>query len=373
MLLTLVSMAVVAADPTPAQPKQAVTGVMQANLALVVTLQPLIATQSVFRDDANAKQIRAALEGLAKINHGLGSDPKAANAPIAALFNEELTAAKDEFASGHRDAARDRLKGITSMCLACHSRTLVEKDFADPGKLVDSLKLGPVERAEYYAATRQFDRAKETWEKVLAAPPASDSDAFDQARALRLAVVTLVRAKAEPAALVKLLEPQAARADYPNFVRASIKQWLADTKAWQAEKFDAAKQSPAKLVAKAKALLQATKLDSLPQPDEARLVSNMRAAAYAQEALELDPAGKERGQALFLLGLATSALADPELWQLDALYLEMCVRENPHSELARACVARLSERLYYGFNGSRGGPLPAGYVTRLGELKTLAK
>lgn len=373
MLLALVTMAVVAGDSKPAAKAADTKSAMRTNLSLVVLLQPLIATQSVFRDDKNAAKIRDAIESLSKVNHALSADPRASNAPIAALFNQEIDNAKAEFAVGNRDAARDRLKGLTSMCLACHARTMVEEDFVDSGKAIDSLALGPVERAEFYAATRQFERARQAWEKVLSSKPASDVEAFEQSRALRLAVVTLVRAKAEPAAVVKLLEPQAARADFPGFVRDAVKQWLADAKAWQAERYDLSKQTPDKLIARAKALLKATKLDSLPQPDDSRLVANMRAAAYAQEALDLDPNGKSRPEALFLLGLATSALADPELWQLDALYLEMCVRENPHTEIARACVARLSERLYYGFNGSRGGPLPAGYVTRLGELKTLAK
>lgn len=365
-------LALLAAPPLAPEETALRHALMRQNLMQVAVLQPYLASPAAFRAPENRTAIDGALTGLAQVRHGQDAEEPGV-APMASLFNDELRRARGEFTAGQHDAARIRLRGLTGMCLACHSRTLVTKDFEDLGHLVDALDLAPLEKAELYAATRQFEKARKEWTVGLTTPAKDDSEAFTQAQALRQAVVTLVRSQENPRALLTLLGTQARRTDLPGFTQRSLPRWMSGVLTMQREDVDLGAAPVATLVDRARALLASTRAAEVVVPDDFQLVPNMRAAAMLQAALERDPTGPTRGEALYLLGVATATQAEPTLWQLDSLYLETCIRENPHTALAAKCVDRLGARLSYAYNGFPGGPLPGELAPHIGVLRMMAE
>jgi tetratricopeptide (TPR) repeat protein len=367
--------AVLLAPPAPTPPKAQLEPSMQAALSAVVVLQPLVASPVAFRDPANAAQVRASLDVLTPLEHFFtkpaGPTPPAAG--IATLFTRELEKSRKDFDAGRTEDARMRLRSITALCFGCHQREPAAQDPKTAAPLMDTLKLTPLERASVYASTRQLDRALAEWDRIFATTPSNDVEAFEQTEAVRFALSVAVQGKDDPAIAIALLEKNKDRKELPRFTTVQMAQWLVEAKAWQAERFDAAKQKPAALVARAKALMANSRIEKGPTADDARLVSHLRAAGYLQEALRREPAAPFRGEALYLLGVVSAAVADPTLWRLEWITLESCVRENPKSALAKKCADRLTERTYFSYTGRGGLDLPAGVAADLGVLHGIAR
>ncbi len=182
-----------------------------------------------------------------------------------------------------------------------------------------------------------------------------------------------MRAKDDAAATVSLVRTQWLRKDVPPYLVVTLEAWLLDAKAWQAEGFSAAKQTPLAPFERARALIDTAGARDLLLAREADRVKLLRATAYLSLALEKQPSAPWRGEALYLLGVATTAVQDPDLWELDGLYLEACVRENPHTPLAMRCADRLVERTVFGFTGSGGTRLPGDVAAHLERVRALAR
>ncbi|MCU0699239.1 MAG: hypothetical protein MUC96_22255 [Myxococcaceae bacterium] len=346
---------------------------MRGALTAIVGLTPLIASPSAFRDPANAPRIRAALDVLSQLEHFFSKPQGATDSAIATLFARQVSRGRTEFDAKDTEAARFRLRAVTSMCFGCHVRTPTDHDVAAAAPLVESLALPPLERAAFFATTRQFDRALSEWNQALAQAPKNDVEAFEQAEALRAALVVTIQGKDDPKATIALLEKHKDRAELPGFMTRQMARWLSEAKGWQTEKFDASRKAPSELVARATALLANSGIAKSPTPDENRLVSHLRAAGYLQEALRREPQGPFRGEALLLLGTVAAATTDPSLWRLEWIFLEACIREYPKSALARQCADRLSERTWQAYTSRAGLDVPGDVGVALGELNALAR
>ncbi len=369
----LVAVALLAASDKPAA-KPETTAAMQAAFKSLMSIQPLLASPETLRDPANAAKLKEALGPLSAIKHRFIGAPQEPGAELlAGMFGDAIDRARLDLDVGNLGGARARLRSVTSLCFACHTRQAATKDFEDATRQIDALNLPPLRKAEFFATTRQFDRATETWAEALKAPPKTEAEAFEEASALRQYVAVLVRVKDDRAATVALLSAQAARRDLPGFVARTLQRWLVDAKDWQADPFDAKTATPAALFAKARELVEASGATQSPMTDEGRFITLLRASGYLHSAMEKQPKAPFRGEALYLLGVASAATLDPLLWELDSLYLEGCIRENPHTQLARRCVERIYERTWFGWTGSAGTNVPADVAKRLGELKALAQ
>ncbi|MBK7857901.1 MAG: hypothetical protein IPJ65_04595 [Archangiaceae bacterium] len=351
-----------------------VRATMHGNLAAVVALQPLLASPEAFKDPKNAATIYSSLAVLSRMKHQfmrpLAQEPAAA---FGDLFSEAVDRAEADFSTGHPDVARARLRGLTGMCMSCHARQVSPKDFAAAEQAAGGIGLAPLERAEFLAATRQFDAALALWGDALSAPRKTEADSFALARAMRAALGVSVRAKDDASATVALLEAQAHRTDLPSWQANAVRLWLVDAQAWQAEKLVAAKATPAALFQRASALVDASRAAETYLPRDGERIKLLRATAYLSLALEREPHAKWRGQALYRLGIASASAFDPELYELDGIYLEACVRENPHTPLALRCIDLMSERTLFNFTGSGGTRLPPDVSQRLDALRALAK
>src|SRR5262249_21231008 len=151
---------------------------------------------------------------------------------------------------------------------------------------------------------------------------------FAQSQALRSAMSVAVRAKDDAQGTVELLRSQWEREDLPAAQARALAPWLRDAQAWEDEHFVAGERPAQALFDRAKELVEASGAKESVFPRESERVPLLRATAYLSLALERAPRAEWRGEGLYLLGVATAAVMDPDLWELDGLYLEACVREN---------------------------------------------
>ena len=149
----------------------------------------MLASPAAFRDLRNTDAIASSLATLAQVRHQF---PQGQTAPpaasIALLFNEACSAPAADFSQGRTDSARLRVQGLTALCLGCHARQVAPSDFAQAGRAAEGMGLSPLERAQFFAATRQFDVALALWGDALSAAGKTDAYAFEQWQALRSAM-----------------------------------------------------------------------------------------------------------------------------------------------------------------------------------------
>lgn len=299
----------------------------------------------------------ARLESVPHVFDAPGPAQEPGAAAVASLFSRYAATTRQLVDAGDLETVGHRVRTMSGLCFACHSRERVPLDFKDAEQRFQGLSLSPLERGRVLAATRQFDDALAAWAPVLSG---SNTD-LDYARALEDSLTILVRVKGDAPATAALLGGALARDGLPAVTRTALEAWRREVQAWQAEKFDAAKASSDVLLAKAEKLAQ-----------QGSDVALLRAAAYASQALSMRPRHARRGEALWVLAQSAERVRSPLLWDLDLLYLEACVRENPKTPLARRCVGRLGERLTLGFTGSSGTNIPPDEQARLDELRGLA-
>ncbi|MDP3500043.1 MAG: hypothetical protein Q8S33_06915 [Myxococcales bacterium] len=370
----LVSVLTVATpDAGVATPTQAA---MRSALDALFGLEPLVANPERLRDPLQAEDITRRLDALAGLKHAFPADAKAqepATAALSGLFSQYALETRRRFTFGDRETVPSRVRTLMSLCFTCHSRERAPADYQDMEKHLDAMKLSPFDKAQYLAATRQFDKAIDAYGALIAQPAKDERSLLVQARAIKDLLTLLVRVKDDPKAADVFLEGLAKREDVAPFLKRPVAAWRKDVLAWKKEGFDAQRASAKDLFAKGKALVRQASGPRSYLPDETYVVAYLRASAYLNLALHKNPALPQRGEALFLLGLCTGALKSPLLWDVDLLFFEACIRENPKSALARQCFTQLSDRLYFGYTGSSGTHLPEDELERLSTLRALAE
>ena len=343
----------------------------------LVRLQTVASSNSALRDPKNAASISADLARFASLNHAFPADPKnqePATAALSSLFSQYAAETSRRFEARETDVVGMRVRTLVGLCFTCHTRERAPVDFNDAQKKLDALGLTGLQRAQVLAATRQFDDALVEYTNLLDTVPSTERGLLEYSRALQDAMALQVRVKDDAAGTLALLDKLAARADLPPFLKGNITAWKKDVTAWKAEKFDAQKAKPEALFARAQTMM--TKANTGGGPfsiDERRDVTWLRASGYLNLALARDPKLKSRGEALYLLGVCAGALRSPLWWDLDLLFFEACVRENPKTPVARRCFQQLSDRVYLGFTGSAGTFIPEDELARLTELRGLAE
>lgn len=341
-------------------------------MSAVVRLQPYLASPTAFRDPQNAAEIIADLDALSGLRHFF-SDVEGRPNELATIYARQAMLARREYLEGDQETARIRLRNVSGLCIDCHVTGPRLPELDEAATLVDRLDLSPLERPLFLVLTRQPDRALAEWREALVSPPRNDAEAAEQAEGLRAALSVAVRVKDDPAIAIALLEAQRGRSSVSPTSRRQQERWLAEARRWQQEKVVAATLAPKELVARARALIDATGAAETPVPAVERLVELLRATKYLGDAVAREPRGPWRGEALYLLGVASASTNDPLLWQLESLYLEACVRENPHTALARGCARRLADRTWYAYSARGVESMPPEVAGTVHELAAMAR
>lgn len=343
---------------------------MKDSFDALATVTPWLSSPDAFRDPQHHEDVARALDTLSKLKHPFLRGSGTSSTSVAKLFGNQATWAKEDFLARKTESARYRTRGLTQLCLGCHLREPT-RDFVDVQKRVERLVLPPLQKAELFAVTRQVDRALDVWGKELGRSVRLDSELYEQLDGLRLAVGVAVRLRDDPKLVQRLLAPQLFRFELPGFALREVESWNKDAVAWEKDRFGLAEQTPTTLMARARSLIESTGAEDTEAAVPERYVALLRAASYLDEALRQAPDGPYRAEALYLLGVTHPTTADSPLWQLEWMYLEACIRENPGTPIAQTCAQRLKDRTWFIWH--KGADMPAATWAGLAELLWTAK
>lgn len=338
-------------------------------------LLPLVSDTKAFNNPLNEPAIKDATSRLKKLSHQVRSLQKPAADPayesIARMLDEDLARAVSSLATGNRDYARLTIRDSIGYCIQCHTQTAGGPNFPKLELGFDPTSLSALGRGDFYAATRQFDRALDSYQKGVTDSDYAKRDIFGWERAARSALAIAVRYKQSPEESLRIAKAVEKNKSAPDSLKTAARSWTKSISEWS--KQAKMKESEAGLPLAEKLINQAEARQDISEPQD---IAYLRASAILHQWLSQNPqTNKEapdanRAKALLLAGRAAEATRELNFWTLHERYYELCIDSQPKSETARACYQLLSDSVITGYTGSSGTNLPADvqqWLSRLSE------
>jgi tetratricopeptide (TPR) repeat protein len=343
--------------------------------ALLSELLPNVISDEEFNSPKNFKAIETEAKKLAELAHGMpqGKLPDADPSInlIAGLFKNEINSAYNHLINGRREYARAVLKSVPRYCIACHTRSSSSLDLSSLQQEVPKVLDTALEKAEFFDATWQFERAMNEFEKILNDSKVAKDHQLEWQRAAYYAIATSVRVKRDPDRALAVVNLIIKGEEVPQFMKRDGLQWRESLMQWKTE-------APHEFATANDLLNESDRLMSLAATlqkyptDRSGDIFYLRASSYLHDFLTQYPESPNTAQALLMLGTCYEMLQAPELWFVHELYYEACIRKAPNTEIAQTCFTRYEQSIFFGYSGSSGISLPYDVKKNLKELKKLS-
>ncbi len=317
---------------------------------------------------------------LSELVHGIGMVPggKSILPPdsdptltfVQGLFEHETKRAYRAIKEGHVEYGKGILRTTTGYCIACHSRSSNGPDFPSLNLSPKVESLTAFEKAQLLAATRQFDAAIDSLSALAADEAFSKARPLDWNRAVKQGLTLAVRVKDDPDRAMGVLNA-AAKVNPPQFIAQNTVDWTTSIASWKKEK-GKMPDTEALLHRKAKKLIDEAKVMQRFPVDRSADVLYLRATALLHEQLRIAPQGPLSPEALYLLGKSYEVLGELQSEPWHELFYEACIRQRPHSPVARSCYDAYEASIFFGYTGSGGFALPEDIQRMLAELRGVA-
>jgi hypothetical protein len=339
------------------------------------TLMPYVFSRQEFNDSTNNKRIH---DLIAEFSKSVDMVPKHAGEvmlgkdPIVKFSVQRLQSntrsALEAFDEGHMDYARTVLSESMGLCFNCHTSTQFgPEDSFSTKQLAANFRIYPTERADYYVATRQFDRAIDVLEGVLKpAGLTANDNPHEQLAALRKYLSLEVRVKKDPVRAASTVESFLQNQKLPYFIATDAEAWLHSLREWQSEK------TPKEPFSRAQTLLKKIGSRQTSQADQGAFVDYLRASSLLHEGLRETAKTETKAKIYQMLGKSYDTLSETGTWDLPEVYFEACVRATPKTSLSQQCYKDYERTVVLGFSGSAGVFLPKEQREHLAELKGIA-
>ncbi len=350
---------------------------MQDLYRALVELTTDASSEQRFNAPANHSRIEKNTKKLMDRAHemsekGLSPDADPTIKMVSGLFQDETKRAYWALKSGNRAYARGILNQVSSYCIACHTRNNSGPSFASLPLEPVSKGLDALEQGRFYAATRQYDRALDTFLKVVDDPSAPIQRPLEWEQAIRSGLAIAVRVKKDPDQAQALVERVIASKKAPYFLKQDAAQWKVSIVKWREEIPRRALTEAGLHVEAMQLIAQARELQKYPM-DHSADVLYLRATAVLHELMQTAPDGRFSQDALFLAGMCYDILRPLHLDDLHEIYYEACIQKIPHSPTAETCYRRYEQSTYEGYTGSSGTHIPEEMRLKLERLESLAR
>jgi hypothetical protein len=316
------------------------------------------------------KQISIESAKLAKSAHGMAGqqhlDP--ALKVLAQNLERDLEHGASMWKQGHRAYARNVLLQSTALCMACHTR---HAGPSAPASLEPVKGADPVVKATYFAAVRDFDQAMEAIRKGVSDPALRLSRSTEWERFIRQGLQISVRYKQSPEEAIKLLDQVLAIQGLPALFQEDVESWKRNLKKWEQEAPRVARTEEGQWAEALRLSDELEKARKFPA-DRGGEIEALRLSAVLHGFLEQFPGASHLADALYLQGVAYEALRPAALWNVSESFWSACIRQSPHSAIARRCYRSLEDSVLLGWTGSGGLLLPDAIRARLKEYADLA-
>ena len=371
------ALALLVALASPAAPVSETDAEREATLATmrrifesIRVVLPLSVNEAKFAAPENRVAIEQALTALADnasalASHARGTDP--ARLYLGGSLEHDAREALDRYRAGHFEGAAFQIQLATENCVACHTKLQSPGSSPAAVHFVDRSALAGLplaERARLEVATRQFDEAVVSYEKLLASRKVAPSELLTP---LVDYLIVEVRVKGEFERPAKTLARFAKRPDLWRHLRADVEEWIRALRELRPLASSAADLATARDV-----IARARSIAKVPA-DYGPLIHYLVASSVLQRFLATTPppSNRDAAEAYYLLGLAETHLGDTYWVSQADMYLETAIRLAPREPSALEAYLVLEEETVASYTGTQGEQLPASVAQHLEELRAL--
>jgi hypothetical protein len=326
-----------------------------------------------FQDPANRDEILTSLYALAANAEQLGAHGTELNATNDFLRRSLVRDANEavmRFRQGQFEGSRFLLDQLMTSCFTCHSR-LPAKGRFDPGERfldqIDFESLIAGDQVRVQVATRQFEAALSTYEKMFSSRTVSPSNIANSG-AFEDYLKICVRVEKDCNRAAATFETIRRREGVPLFLDSRLERWVEDLK--EIGKNDSMKESDP--LDRGRELLRDAQYRCAFPNDPQGTVLFVAASGYLHRYLKTSPSDPKRlAEIYYLLGVAESHVSTSYWWSETDCLLENAIRSAPSSVYARMAYNFLEEYTASGYTGSSGVNIPPQVQERLDELRSL--
>ncbi len=321
------------------------------------------------RIEKNTKKLLDRAHDLSKA--GISPDPDPTIQILTDLFQDETKRAYWALKSGNRTYAKVILNHISGYCIACHTRNSSGPSFSALPLEPVAADLYPIEKGRFYAATRQYDRALDLFQKIVDDPTAPVKRPLEWEQAVRYGLAISVRVKKDPDQARALVERVIGSMKAPFFIKQDALKWKESIVKWKEELSQRALTEEGLHVEAMQLIAQAREIQKYPMDHSADILY-LRATAVVHELLQKAPHGRYAQEALLMAGMCYDVLRPLILEDIYDIYYEACIKQAPHTPTAEVCYRRYEQSTYEGYTGSSGVFLPEELRQKLEKLENLA-
>jgi hypothetical protein len=347
---------------------------------LYLTLSDILTQSSSldrFNDKSNQSKIEENLKTLSTLSHsmndrefkGENSDPTLTI--LSGYLSEETKTAYTAFKNGKKEFSRNIIRSIPGTCIACHSRTDSGAQFDKLGLEPSDNTLKPNERAEFYAATRQYDRAEKSFLEIIENQTIATTDPYTWENAVKQSVTIAVRVKKDAQLAKTIIETALKQKKAAYYVREDLNLWKKSVEQWLKEPKKKLQSERGLLAEGMKLIADAHRMQKYPM-DHAADILYLRASSTFYDLIQKAPAGKNVSEALMMQGICNEVLNPKGFEDLHRLYYESCIRKTPHSSIAMDCYRRYERSTVQGYTGRAGTMVPDDIKQKLLDLFSLS-
>lgn len=330
--------------------------------------------KTLAKSSSNAKSKASGAQGAGQVVTPPDADPTLVF--LSEQFDDSLTRAAKGFKEGHTDYSRALLRTTVSYCISCHTRTVTNENKPQAGfnDLVSGLSSS--EQIRFFAATRQFERVSEVFDKAFATSAttgkaATDVRVVDLESAARIALSVAVRVRQDLDEAARIARRVSEHPSAPESLKQEAKVWLKAVELWKKEAPTAPSTNDGILASARELVIQAQVLQEHPS-DGRGDIAYLKASSLLHDLLKRSPNATMKADALYYLGVCYEALRELGFWTLHENYFDACIHTRPHSPRAEVCYARLNDSMTLGYTGTRGTDIPPDVRRYLSTLKNLA-
>lgn len=290
-----------------------------------VTLQDFLLSEKNFKAIGNKATINKSISGLHE----------------AFLAVQEAATDKEKFSSGFLESADAlavmlensknlfsnnlyrqaflQLKNVSNNCISCHASFKTAVKFNVSGKT-------DAEKAEFYLATRQLNKAKDAFYKKAI----NAKNSQERIQAMKRWILIYTRIESNPKPIAKVLKKLQGLKKLSAYEEEMLAGWSQSIDDWQSEKLSGS------LIEQAEALIEkaSDKEDFI--FESVGTIELLRATALLHKALNDKNINRDdKRDALYMLGFAYLKMPGYLINEAPDIYLIQCIKEFPASPEAK--------------------------------------
>jgi hypothetical protein len=348
---------------------------MQSLLKIFADLLTDTSSEKRFNQKENQKRIQSNINKINTLAHDLkgikSSNPDPSLGLMTQLFAEEAARAKEALQLGRTSYARSIIQSLPGYCIECHTSTQAGPQFSEL-PIKPTTPLYGVEKGEFLAATRQFDRAIDEFKQVILDSTLAKTKPLDWNRAVYYSLAISVRVKKDADLALGIVQSVLDQKNSPYYMVQDAQAWKKSILEWKKEPQQTlnSEEGYRQEMLRLSSAAHETQKFAM---DRSADILYLRASAAAHDLLQKYPQGTKSNEAFLFAGLSYEVLKPAKVDDLHEFYYQACIQRTPHTATAELCYRRLESSIYLGYTGSSGTSIPTPILEKLAQFKKLAE